>query len=398
MPLNSYHRSLLYLIVVVVLLQTVVVWMGDLSRPPWGDESHFVATVRLFGQGMTLDTIRHYPEMSTPLPFMLYSVWGQLVGFELPALRILSLLIALLSYLLFHRLLFIVLCDGTVAFLATAFLAVHPYMVGFSIFVFTDGLAIMLVITALLAVVRGRPLLLFLSLAGALLCRQYMVYFVLACLGYYTAIAFRRKDTRAVIMAAVSLLSMLPLIGLFLFWGGFTPDSPLRARYLDTGLYFHPSYLVLYIALLSVYLLPVLIARWRELYSRRSVLICLVISAAYFLAPVAPSKYAVAIDVHTVGLFHKLLVRVNDAGWFSQAVFYPAFLLALPLLWFVVRDLWRRLRDNSLALPLLLDLVILLFLIVMPFSYLNWEKYLMPLLPAAILRLAMIGRPARFTA
>ena len=36
---------------------------------------------------------------------------------------------------------------------------------------------------------------------------------------------------------------------------------------------------------------------------------------------------------------------------------------------------------------------ILLFLIVMPFSYLNWEKYLMPLVPIAAVRIAAFRLP-----
>ena len=103
--MKHYRGSLLSLLLFVVAFETFVVFIGDLQRPPWGDESHFIRTVHEFHDRLDLDRLMHYRELSGPLPFIAYAVWGDLVGLDLWRLRILSLLIALLTYLVFHRLL-----------------------------------------------------------------------------------------------------------------------------------------------------------------------------------------------------------------------------------------------------------------------------------------------------
>src|SRR5437667_2479703 len=72
---NGRWRSRAGLVAFLVGFESLVVLLG-LGRPYWGDEAHFVQTIRRFADGITLDTLRHYPEMSTPLPFVLYAVWG----------------------------------------------------------------------------------------------------------------------------------------------------------------------------------------------------------------------------------------------------------------------------------------------------------------------------------
>ena len=58
------------------------------------------------------------------------------------------------------------------------------------------------------------------------------------------------------------------------------------------------------------------------------------------------------------------------------------------LLW-LVRDAWRRARLKSFDLTLLLDLTLLAFFLLMPFSYNVWEKYLLPALMVLSMRLAI---------
>jgi membrane-associated HD superfamily phosphohydrolase len=108
---------------------------------------------------------------------------------------------------------------------------------------------------------------------------------------------------------------------------------------------------------------------------------------------VEASPYARDIGVHTVGLFHKALTVQQAPGWIPHAVFFIGFVLGLPIIIQIVRSTYARIRAGQRDLLLLLDLSILLFLIVMPFSYLNWEKYLMPLVPLAAIRMAALRLP-----
>ncbi len=391
--MSDYKKSLLALLAFLLLLQSAAILIADLNRPPWGDERYFVETIRCFGREISIDTISHYDQMSGPLPFVLYALWGRLVGFELYTLRLLSILIALISYLLFHRILFTMFGKPAIPFWASAFLAMHPYMLGFSIFVFTDGLMILGLLVVWYAVTRRNPWLLFLGTAAALLSRQYAISFVMAMSGFYALQAFMRKTPRSVPMLTASILAVVPLGTLFLLWNGFSPINEKTDLYMLSGLAFHPSALTLYVSLFVVYLWPVVLLRFRSIYRNKQLLLgCFVLSWVYWLIPVEPSPFAVDINVHTVGLFHRLLVRIVAAPWFSQAVFYLAFALGLPLVIVVLWDTCERLRSREPDLLLLLNFMIILFLVVMPFSYLTWEKYLVPLLPFAILRLLLMRR------
>ncbi len=395
--MKNYRGSLLSLILFVIALEAVVIAVGDLSRPPWGDEYRLLQTVHAFAARLDLDQLTHYNQLSTPLPFIVYAAWGKLVGFDLWRLRILSLLIALTTYLLFHRLLWEHLRNGPVAFFATAFLALHPYMVGFSIFVFTDGLTIALLVAGLLAYVRRNPWLLALAVAGALLCRQYAAFFALAVLlvTAHELIRDRKRDSLRLFLAVV--IGMLPFVGLVVLWGGLSPINQWRAFYATEHLAFHPSYLVLYVALLALYLVPIVIAVGKQLYTDRPVLIgAFVLAWMYWLIPVKAASYAEAINVHTVGLFHKAMVRLVAAPWFAQAVFFVSFAFGLPILYVSIRGALRGARSNPVAPNLIYDLAILIFMAVMPFSYLNWEKYFVPLIPFVCVRLLML-RPWRNT-
>ncbi len=388
---RTYSGSMLILVLFLIVFQTLVVVLGDITREPWGDEHHFVQTVRTFAGEPFAETLRTYPEMSGPLPFIIYAAWGRVVGLDLWQLRLLSLLIALASCLLFHRLLFNTTGSGLAAALLSIFLALHPYMVGFSLFVFTDGPAIFFTILTVHAVTRNSPALIFLGLCGALLSRQYLIFLWLAVILYYVWQALSLPNRRtAITNCTITAATLVPLISLFMYWNGLSPDNDLRTLYADQTLTFHSSYLVMYISIMFWYLLPLLIYRFRGIYYAPGAIVsALSLSWIYFLIPVRPSAYAVDIDVHTVGLFHKAVLRLHDAVWFADLIFLLGFALGLPLLLYIVRNITHSLRTGRPTLPTLLDMAALAFLLIMPFSYLNWEKYLMPLLPLLILRFAM---------
>jgi hypothetical protein len=370
-------------VVLVVALEAVVVLVAGLDRPPWGDEAHFLAAVRRFGTDMGLDTLRHYRELSPPLPFALYAWWGRLWGFETPTLRVLSLLIALATYTACHRLLFQLVRDPRAAVAGTMFVALHPYMVGLSLFVFTDMLGVLFVVLCILSVVTARTGALSLAVAGALLTRQYLAFVALAAGLYALArtgeVGIRRTLTSLMALGAATT----PLIALMLLWGGPVPDSPIRGHYLSRGLAFHGNSVTLYVAQLGVYLLPLLVWRWRHFYGNGRVLgVSAVLALAYWWFPLRPSPFQVA-GGGTVGFFHKL-VR-STAGRLGtgaeDVVFFLCVGLGLPVLLTFLRDLWTRFRRSECGPVLFLDLTILSFFVVMPWSYMHWEKYFLPLLP-----------------
>ncbi|MBM3130756.1 MAG: glycosyltransferase family 39 protein [Chloroflexi bacterium] len=187
-----YRNSAILLLAFLALYSFIEITL-NINRPYWGDESHFVETVRVFGQGLDLNLLKHYDEMSTPLPFVMYAAWGKVVGFQTQSLRILSVFVALITYFSFHHLLFAILRDGRIALLGTIFLALNPYMLAFSIFVFTDMLAIFFLTVACTAIRNQNPRWLAIAMAGALWCRQYLFFLNFAAAVYYLFRLWKEK-------------------------------------------------------------------------------------------------------------------------------------------------------------------------------------------------------------
>ena len=246
-----------------------MIWLGvlgvaTLDRVPWGDERHYVGTVRMFGRGMGLEPLRTYGELAPPLAFALYAWWGRLVGFELPRLRLLSLLIALATVMAVHALARRVLRHDRDAVLAALFFLVHPYTIGLSVFVFNDMLAILCAVLLAIGVAVGRPALVVLGSAAGLMTRQYFAFLTVAA-ALHCAIRWARwRRTGDLALLAGLLASCLPLAGLFLLWHGLGPASAPRELYLSRGLSFEPAALTLYVTQLFTYLCPLLLLRPRS--------------------------------------------------------------------------------------------------------------------------------------
>jgi hypothetical protein len=365
-----------------------------LHRPPWGDEKHYLETVRAFGRDMSLGTLRTYDELPPPAAFALYAWWGRAVGFELPRLRLLSLPIAFLTVLAVHALARRILRGERDAAVAALFFLFHPYTIGLSVFVFNDMPAILCAVLLAIGIAAGQPALVVLASAAGLMTRQYFA-FLTAAAGVHYAIRWAR-GRRWGDLATLGALgaSCLPLAGMFLLWGGLAPAGARRPVYLSDGLAFNPASLTLYVTQLFTYLCPLLLWRPRSWTpgSWRGWAWIGGLSLAYWLAPVRPAPPQVRAGIDTIGLLHRAIrATVGRLGGAAEdAVFWVAFGLGLAVLVRVARDVAARRNGAWPDARTFLGLAVLSFLAVMPFSYMHWEKYFMPLLPlAAVLVLAM---------
>ncbi|MFA6472222.1 MAG: hypothetical protein WCU00_09305, partial [Candidatus Latescibacterota bacterium] len=179
--MNSYNKSLIILVAAFILVEGLAVWQADFLRcPAWGDERHFIETVRAFGADMGPERIRDYREVTPPLIYMVYALWGHVAGFDSQGLRVLSILFAFVVYVIFHRMLFTLFRNGATALYTTVFLMINPYMLGTSIFVFTDMMTMMFVMIFMWSVFEERPFVTLIAAACALLSRQYIVFMVMA--------------------------------------------------------------------------------------------------------------------------------------------------------------------------------------------------------------------------
>jgi hypothetical protein len=360
-------------------------WLGvvtvvALHRPPWGGERHYVETTRTFGRDLSVETLRSYGELTPPLAFVLYARWGRLVGFDLARLRLLSPAIAFLTVMAVYVLARRVLRDDRDAVLAALFFLVHPYTIGLSVFVFTDMLAILCAVSLAIGIAAGHPVLVVLGSAAGLMTRQYFA-FLTATAALYCAIRWARRRRAGDLALLAGLLgSCLPLVGMMLLWRGLGPASATRALYLSNGLSFHPPSLSLYVGQLFTYLCPL---PWAERSGRGWACVG-ALSLVYWLAPVCSSPPQVAVGIGTIGLLHRgVRATVGRLGPAAEGLFFwLAFGLGLSVRFAVVRDVLARRDVGWPDARTFLGLAVLCFLAVMPFSYLHWEKYFMPLLAA----------------
>jgi len=325
--------------------------------------------------------------MSTPLPFILYAFWGKLVGFHMHQLRFFSLIIALFTFITFYF--FYWQSSGRVhiALLVTFFLIFQPYSIGISVFVYTDMLALFFLAWSLIAFQREKPLLLAISAAGALLCRQYFIFLPAAFFLYYLIQLIISPRGKSHTMLISSLVSVVPLVSLLILWRGFSPQNEMGNLYLQKGLYFHIEFLVLYISLFIVYLFPIIIYRWKKYYTNYKLLfLSILLSFTYFLFPVRVSEPAMAVGVFTVGFFHRF-IRMTLGSSFEHIVFYLIFLFSLPVVLWIIQDIYSQIKYRNPNSFLFADLGIIFFLIIMPLSYLNWEKYFLPIIPIALIQI-----------
>jgi hypothetical protein len=177
---------------------------------------------------------------------------------------------------------------------------------------------------------------------------------------------------------------MLPLGALAILWAGLSPVNELRAVYLSDGLGFNPHALSLYLALPGLYLAPLVavVCATAPFRSRYLAAACIATSVV-LLFPVAASPTQLREGASTVGFVHRAAVTLLPA--FAQT--WP-FLAGTFVGWYAVSAAATTLpRVTSTVSSLhrqLLIAIVASFLVVMPFSYMPWEKYGLPLLMAVV--------------
>lgn len=375
-----------YLFLILFILVETVAAFFAFKQEPWGDEHHFYETAKYFGEGLTLDTLTRYNEMSTPLPFVLYGLWGKVFGFSLNAMRLFSLLVSFTTAVGFYLLANRFISKPFHIFLAATTFAFHPYNIGFSVFVFTDMLPITASIFGLLAIIYKRPVLWMLLAAAGLLSRQYFVFFSLP-VGLFFCLRFIKKpSSSSFFMALATLLSTIPTIALFYLWEGFSPKNNINHLYMNEAFSYHIEYLTLYVAQFSLYLIPALVIKLKTYYcDRRIVSTSLFLSTLYFFYPVYPCPASLEAHFTSVGLFNTMLQYLHIGETGTHIVFYVFYLLGWPVVLSILMNCIKDLKQQNYSYAFLLGLAMVAFLIIMPFSYLLWEKYFMPIVPIALL-------------
>ncbi len=379
--LSSYKYSLITFTIIIVLYQLIIVTFIPLDSKVHGDERHFIETIRYFSD-FDLHKVKDYKEVAPPLVFIIYAIWGKIFGFEVQNLRIFSLIIAFLTFLVLHYLFFRTFQRKNYIIPVLFFFLLNPYIIGFNVFVFTDMLTLLFVILFCIAVYRDLTLLLFFSASAALLCRQYAIFILTAGILYYIVVFFTKREKKILINTLSIALSMIPLLVLFIVWKGLAPQSGLDYWVGQNGMHFNLNNLTTYLLMSVVYSFPIMIFRFKYLFSFKILLIVAIAGVVYFIFPVEPSTVTVEMTMHdTVGLFHRSLKTFTISYTIEHIIFYFFFVLGLGLLWCISMNLYDRFSNKEIDYNLFTEIAYLCFLLIMPFSYQVWEKYLIIVLP-----------------
>jgi hypothetical protein len=249
--------------------------------------------------------------------------------------------------------------------------------------VFTDMLALLGLAIVAFGISGNRPVFVAAGIALATLSRQYLAFLVPPVIACDVLVNVRVPD-RLGRFTLASLIGLVPLGALVMLWGGqLAPASPLRDIYLSEGLRFDPHALSLYIAAPGIYLLPLIAVSGKG--SRRQWIAASLLATFVFVFPVQPSIAQTRDGAYTVGFVHKALASTIPTPAFNALFwgFATLWLRSLIGAFSVARTSWR---TTGMTMAGLFPWIgCLLFLVVMPFSYMPWEKYALPLFMLASL-------------
>lgn len=393
--LQKYRMRLttdeLFWVLLLISFAVLLTATGLLQHDLWHDEQHFAETMRAFGSRYlpSLELLRSYNEMSTPLPFLMFGLGGRLVDFDLATMRYGMVLLAAAMLFVLYRTLSI-LSDSPRWSLASALaFLMNPYVFGASICLYTDIPALLFGTMALFAYVTRRPFWFGVLVWCAMMSRQYYVFLPLGILTFELgAVLFDRRIRSEWIWSP--LLGLFCMVPLFLWWNGLAPQTELKAVYLDPQPTFHAASAILYISLGCWYAIPFFLIVFRRCYASFSnILLAVVLSMLFFIFPIRATDEAVSGGVHTVGLLHRALVQVGGEIT-AQTVFYLGFVGALIPVVGGVRGLLKHRPISPLSAALVS--VLGAFLLVMSFSYHVWEKYYLPALSVEFVLLGLLKK------
>lgn len=355
----------------LVGIYVALFWVtGGLSDVPYQDEIHFAETATLFAGEFppSLEQLRSYPEVITPLAFVL---WGRLqawTGDVLFSGRLLNMLISasLLLLVAMRR-----GKQGTTPILAALGILLCPYFLPLSATLYTDVLAATLGVLGTRFHVRGHHWLGCLFLVLAIATRQYMVAVPSAIAAW--ALWRILQGERCWSELCAGGLAAATLLGWFAFFGGLAPPAGMDywiPRYpapMTNAFDFRFAYGLYFLACIGAYFVvieAVLFRRpveWRGFLAPRSLALAagLLVMFALF-PPLYEDRVQGALERATLSL---LPHSIADTG--RLAIFFA-------LAWLACQRFTRRI---DLAFCLIAVNTVLMLK-----AQLSWDKYAFPVL------------------
>lgn len=374
----SYRTWIIFSLIFISILTLV-----SINNPYHGDEKHIVETIRLFANNFSIETIKDYPEVTPPLFYIFYAIWAKLFSDTLISLRLLSLIISFATW----QLLYLLMLSGTKnekhSFLLSLLIIINPYFFGTSVYVFTDMLTLFFVIGAVLAFQNNKNILFLFLSSAAILCRQYTIIVPIAII-IYSLTNYKVEKIKSAKFILARIISFLPLIVLFVFWKGIAPKSGIEKWIIPNSSSYNLDYINTYLTFSAIYLFPlILFYFWKLKLNLTALLISIGLTLILSFFPIKPSAATIVQTTNiTVGYAHKLLIVILGTNSVIEKLVLGIFLvigsyMSIELIIMLIRILKESTRDHKIIFTYLW----ILFLVIMPFSYQVWEKYLLMILP-----------------
>lgn len=391
--MREKHYQTLWLLIAVTVI--VVIALATIRRPVWGDERHTVETIQLFGTAHWPQILYNYPEVTPPLFYMIYTAWGSVWGFDLAALRIFSLLIAFAVFIMLYKGAFSFLQNAKTAFITSICLLINPYIFGLSGFVFTDMLTLLFILCAIYFFRKDYFETAAIFAALGMLCRQYVLFIVLAMWVTALVMDMTKKTKRSFLRFSISMAAAsLPLLFCMYIWKGFAPPMGVARWIIPSEYLWNPHALVTYIAFAGIYLLPIHLFTWKKSIQKWKLfpeaLFC---GAIYFVFPVKASLVTLTQTTHeTVGLAHRAIEIIAGRGVLESIVLYAFTCIGFWMLLVLITQDVAAIKSGNIEKQTVLSFCYYFFLLIMPLSYQVWEKYLVLVLWAVAVRwIGMFG-------
>jgi hypothetical protein len=386
------HIWLVFSIIALTLIAIVT-----LNLPFRGDERHIVETIRLFANNCNLNTIKDYSEVTPPFFFMFYALWAKLISSSTESLRILTLIISFITWQLVYFVFKIFVKKEIHALLLSLMVVINPYFLGTSVFVFTDMLTIMLSLAAVISFIKDKIILIVIFSALAILCRQYAVIIPLAII-IISLFNYKGERLKSRNYIVGSLLTVLPLLLLFGVWKNISPASGIEKWIVPNSAFYNIDYINTYITFSVIYVFPLVVLFFKKIkFSYTTLFISFALTIILSLFTVKTSMATLTFtDYKTVGLVHQAFVEfLGNESLMLKIILAFLFLVGCYINTELLKRFYQDIKAKSIDKKLIFILLWFLFLLVMPFSYQVWEKYLTMILPFLILSIYLVLFPEK---
>jgi hypothetical protein len=351
---------------------------GGLTGAPRGDEVGFWKASLWFSDGgVTLEKLRSYPSLNTPLPFFVWGTLERLTGQGLPMGRLLNVIIA------FWMTVLVGLAGRSrdrIAIAAAVGLLLFPHFLLNSVRLYTDIMAAAFVLLGVLAWTRKWHVSAAIAFALGIATRQYMLAFPVAVA--LNELIQRRRFSVAWIAPACAAATIL---GWYAIYGGhFGPETEITRQKIETaGLFaLRPDHGLHQLAVVGLcFVLLEMFLMWRPLslraLRRPGVIAAIVVVWALFLLYPPISNVTTYHSHEHFGMTDRI-VRMVVPGPFDVDMPGPSMITIHPrVVLYALLATLPFIRFPRLGLPLLM--IVFNALILMK-AHIGWDKYALALL------------------